>query len=177
MTRALLRWNMVSAETVLYLGIPAKPNAVPGSAQTVRLHPGIGVHLHPGSLFGIIPDWRSASSRNRVHFPPESPPISTARPIPLFPVSSEREIDSRVIGSGFQLRAQTRRSAPQPLARPNGRHHHEPEKSREVFATHRIQNPAGDGGQPDRVGRRLLSGERFVLRVNPGSVFLPVAAD
>jgi hypothetical protein len=41
--------------------------------KTVRLHPGIGVHLHPGSLFGIIPDWRSASSRNRVHFPPESP--------------------------------------------------------------------------------------------------------
>jgi hypothetical protein len=24
-------------------------------------------------LFGIIPDWRSASSRNRVHVPPESP--------------------------------------------------------------------------------------------------------
>ena len=41
--------------------------------KTVRLHPGIGVHLHPGSLFGIIPDWRSASSRNRVHLPPESP--------------------------------------------------------------------------------------------------------
>ena len=41
--------------------------------KTVRLHPGIGVHLHPGSLFGIIPDWRSASSRNRVHVPPESP--------------------------------------------------------------------------------------------------------
>ena len=31
--------------------------------------PGIGVHLHPGSLFGIIPEWRSDSSRNRVHFP------------------------------------------------------------------------------------------------------------
>src|SRR5258708_25145018 len=40
--------------------------------KTVRLHPGFVVHLHPGSLFGIIPDWRSASSRNRVHFPPES---------------------------------------------------------------------------------------------------------
>jgi hypothetical protein len=41
--------------------------------KTVRLHPGFGVHLHPGSLFGIIPDWRSASSRNRVHVPPDSP--------------------------------------------------------------------------------------------------------
>src|SRR5579862_3033137 len=41
--------------------------------KTVRLHPVIGVHLHPGSLFGFIPDWRSESSRNRVHVPPESP--------------------------------------------------------------------------------------------------------
>ena len=30
--------------------------------KTVRLHPGIGVHLHPGSLFGIIPESRSLSS-------------------------------------------------------------------------------------------------------------------
>ncbi|MFN7997049.1 MAG: carboxypeptidase-like regulatory domain-containing protein [Bryobacteraceae bacterium] len=42
--------------------------------ETVRLHPGTGVHLHPGILFGIIPEHRSESSRNRVHLAPESPP-------------------------------------------------------------------------------------------------------
>jgi hypothetical protein len=39
------------------------------------------VRLHPGSLFGIIPDWRSASSRNRVHVPPESPAKAHREPI------------------------------------------------------------------------------------------------
>jgi hypothetical protein len=54
---------------------------IPGSSrtrfrdrpETVRLHRGIGVHLHPGTLFGIIPECRSESSRNRVHVRPESP--------------------------------------------------------------------------------------------------------
>ncbi len=41
--------------------------------ETVRLHPGTGVHLHPGILFGIIPEHRSESSRNRVHLAPETP--------------------------------------------------------------------------------------------------------
>jgi hypothetical protein len=41
--------------------------------ETVRLHPGTGVHLHPGILFGIIPEHRSESSRNRVHLAPDSP--------------------------------------------------------------------------------------------------------
>jgi hypothetical protein len=41
--------------------------------EPVRLHPGTGVHLHPGILFGIIPEHRSESSRNRVHLSPESP--------------------------------------------------------------------------------------------------------
>src|SRR6516162_4365168 len=41
--------------------------------ETVRLHPGIGVHVHPGILFGIIPEHRSESSRNRVHLAPDSP--------------------------------------------------------------------------------------------------------
>src|ERR1700684_782446 len=41
--------------------------------ETVRLHRGIGVHLHPGTLFGIILGRRSESSRNRVHVRPESP--------------------------------------------------------------------------------------------------------
>jgi hypothetical protein len=41
--------------------------------ETVRLHPGTGVHLHPGILFEIIPEHRSESSRNRVHLAPDSP--------------------------------------------------------------------------------------------------------
>jgi hypothetical protein len=41
--------------------------------ETVRLHPGSGVHLHPGILFEIIPEHRSESYRNRVHPAPESP--------------------------------------------------------------------------------------------------------
>src|SRR5215471_6628052 len=41
--------------------------------ETVRLHPGTGVHLHPGILFGFIPEHRSESSRNRVHLAPDSP--------------------------------------------------------------------------------------------------------
>ena len=47
-----------------------------GRPETVRLHRGIGVRLHPGTLFGIIPECRSASSRNRVHLTPDSPPRS-----------------------------------------------------------------------------------------------------
>jgi len=47
--------------------------------ETVRLHPGTGVHLHPGILFEIIPERRSESSRNRVHLAPDSPPIT---PVP-----------------------------------------------------------------------------------------------
>jgi len=42
-------------------------------AETVRLHRGIGVHLHPGILFGFTPEHCSESSRNRVHVPPDSP--------------------------------------------------------------------------------------------------------
>jgi hypothetical protein len=41
--------------------------------ETVRLHPGTGVHLHPGILFEIISEHRSESSRNRVHLAPDSP--------------------------------------------------------------------------------------------------------
>ena len=46
--------------------------------ETVRLHRGIGVHLHPGILFGFTPEQRSESSRNRVHVPPDSP-VGAAR--------------------------------------------------------------------------------------------------
>ena len=41
--------------------------------ETVRLHPGSSVHLHPGILFEIIPEHRSESYRNRVHLAPDSP--------------------------------------------------------------------------------------------------------
>jgi hypothetical protein len=40
--------------------------------ETVRPHRGIGVHLHPGILFGFTPERRSASSRNPVHLCPDS---------------------------------------------------------------------------------------------------------
>jgi len=54
---------------------------------TVRLHRGIGVRLHPGILFGIIPECRSASSRNRVHLAPDS---QIGKPTKFMP--SNREI-------------------------------------------------------------------------------------
>ncbi len=41
--------------------------------ETVRLHRGTGVRLHPGILFGLTPECRSESSRNRVHLAPDSP--------------------------------------------------------------------------------------------------------
>src|SRR4029077_15102340 len=47
--------------------------------ETVRLHPGTGVRLHPGILFGIIPECRSESSRNRVHLAPDSPLTPSGR--------------------------------------------------------------------------------------------------
>src|SRR6202012_5337178 len=40
--------------------------------ETVRLHPGTGVRLHPGILFEMIPERRSESSRNRVHLAQDS---------------------------------------------------------------------------------------------------------
>src|SRR5215831_9435020 len=41
--------------------------------ETVRLHRGTGVRLHPGILFEIIPEYPSESPRNRVHLAPDSP--------------------------------------------------------------------------------------------------------
>src|SRR5215468_7012599 len=37
------------------------------------------VHLHPGILFGFIPEHRSPSSRNRVHLAPDSPQSAGTR--------------------------------------------------------------------------------------------------
>ena len=65
---------------------------IPGSSrtrfrdrpETVRLHRGIGVQLHPEILFGFTPERRSASSRNRVHVRPESPLLAMADEIRNF---------------------------------------------------------------------------------------------
>jgi hypothetical protein len=66
--------------------------------ETVRLHPGTGVHLHPGILFGIIPEHRSESSRNRVHLAPESPQFDRSHQKPYsegvmdaIPITPERK--------------------------------------------------------------------------------------
>ena len=55
--------------------------------ETVRLHRGTGVHLHPGILFGINPERRSESSRNRVHLAPDSPPLVGKSSEPVLPVT------------------------------------------------------------------------------------------
>ena len=46
------------------------------TTKTVRLPPGIGVHLQTGMLFGITTEWCSASDRNRVHLRQDSPSAS-----------------------------------------------------------------------------------------------------
>ena len=61
--RRLLNGNPGSSRT-LFRGLP----------ETVRLHRGIGVHLHPGILFAVIAEHRSGSSGHRVHVPPDSHP-------------------------------------------------------------------------------------------------------
>src|SRR5262249_20652865 len=58
--------------------------------ETVRLHRGTGVHLHTGILFGIIPEHRSESSRNRVHLAPDSP--------------TNRQLTATVSGNPFSAR-------------------------------------------------------------------------
>src|SRR5580658_6285721 len=60
--------------------------------ETVRLHPGTGVHLHPGILFGINPERRSESSRNRVHLAPESPPETASYLTSAGPVGGRSEV-------------------------------------------------------------------------------------
>jgi hypothetical protein len=48
-----------------------KVNAIPGLPQSVRLQPGIRVHIRPGIAFGIIPERRSPCVQNPVHLAPE----------------------------------------------------------------------------------------------------------
>ena len=62
-----------SATTCLWKSFRRSRTQFRDRHETVRLHPGTGVHLHPGILFGIIPEHRSESSRNRVHLAPDSP--------------------------------------------------------------------------------------------------------
>jgi hypothetical protein len=63
-----------SATTCLWKSFRRSRTGFRDRAETVRLHLGTGVHLHPGILFGIIPEHCSESSRNRVHLAPDSPP-------------------------------------------------------------------------------------------------------
>src|SRR5580692_5185617 len=67
-----------SAATCLWKSFRRSRTPFRDRPETVRLHPGTGVHLHPGILFEIIPEHRSESSRNRVHVPPESPRTTEA---------------------------------------------------------------------------------------------------
>src|SRR5579863_2248821 len=62
-----------SATTCLWKSFRRSRTPFRDRPETVRLHPGTGVHLHPGILFEIIPEHRSESSRNRVHLAPDSP--------------------------------------------------------------------------------------------------------
>ena len=62
-----------SATTCLWKSFRRSRTQFRDRPETVRLHPGTGVHLHPGILFGINPERRSESSRNRVHLAPDSP--------------------------------------------------------------------------------------------------------
>jgi hypothetical protein len=60
----LLSARLSSCHNLPKDGRPIHKLEIPGEAErqirdrpkTIRLRPGIGVHLHPGSLFGIIPD-------------------------------------------------------------------------------------------------------------------------
>src|SRR6516162_2629092 len=53
--------NLLAGKLILpFLGEAARHSG--NRPETVRLHRGIGVHHHPGTAFGIIPEWRSAST-------------------------------------------------------------------------------------------------------------------
>src|SRR3984885_1639276 len=67
--------------------------------ETVRLHPGTGVHLHPGILFEIIPEHRSESSRNRVHLTPDSP----QRTLPLVTPNERRSRGTSASAAGASI--------------------------------------------------------------------------
>jgi hypothetical protein len=69
----LLAIVLSSATTCLWKSFRRSRTQFRDRPETVRLHPGTGVHLHPGILFGINPEHRSGSSRKRVHLAPESP--------------------------------------------------------------------------------------------------------
>src|SRR5580704_6719719 len=71
----LLAIVLSSATTCLWKSFRRSRTQLRDRPETVRLHPGTGVRLHPGILFGIIPEHRSESSRNRVQLAPDSPPI------------------------------------------------------------------------------------------------------
>ena len=80
-----------SATTCLWELFRRSRTPLRGRPETVRLHPGTGVHLHPGILFGINPEHCSESSRNRVHLAPDSPPIGRSVQLFLF-ISDQHDL-------------------------------------------------------------------------------------
>jgi DNA-binding XRE family transcriptional regulator len=62
-----------SATTCLWKSFRRSRTQFRDRPETVRLHPGTAFTFIPGILFGINPERRSESSRNRVHLAPDSP--------------------------------------------------------------------------------------------------------
>ena len=95
--------------------------------ETVRLHPGTGVHLHPGILFEIIPEHRSESSRNRVHLAPESPtkPYPNAEDVSQ-PFVTHNPARTRSATTGSGIEAPTRQ---RPLEGAGERNSQEPDRA------------------------------------------------
>src|SRR5690242_20694067 len=84
-----------SATTCLWKSFRRRRTQLRDRPETVRLHPGTGVHFHPGILFGINPEHRSESSRNRVHLAPDSPVKGESRlPVILSQEEVQRLIDA-----------------------------------------------------------------------------------
>jgi len=93
-----------SATTYLWKSFRRSRTQFRDRPETVRLHPGTGVHLHPGILFEIIPEHRSESSRNRVHLAPDSPKTSHEE-VPSW-LDSENRHD-RIVGSVLEIQCAT----------------------------------------------------------------------
>jgi hypothetical protein len=66
--------SLSSFALLLWKSIRSKPNAIPVSDKKCSPCHRNRVRLHNGILFGITPEWCSASDRNRVRLRPDSPP-------------------------------------------------------------------------------------------------------
>jgi hypothetical protein len=65
--------SLSSFALLLWKSIRSKPNAIPVSDKKCSPCHRNRVRLHNGILFGITPEWCSASDRNRVRLRPDSP--------------------------------------------------------------------------------------------------------